>query len=365
MSVRRTKWLAQFRRIIMPVLNGFANQTLKTDFIPQTPHDYTRPPNTVYVEAFCRVFMSVAPLFEHPCDDTADIRALMMDSWAVVIDQKYLDWSCGDQLMVEAANLVYGFLLYPKSWNALPLSTQSGVLRILQQASTIKPVNNNWILFKCCIDLFLFKNKKLERIAHVYKLLDDFEDWYVGDSWYKDGPSFHMDYYNSFVILPFLFIIYNHLRREARLPIFQTRYDLIVGRIRQHAEFLERLIGVDGSFPLFGRSLVYRSAVFHTLMFCCVHVGLPPKLTHGQVRCAIERVHDRLWIECQFDARGFLNLGFMGATPAIANHYSNNGSCYFTGLSFLVLGCHATHPFWAADDAPCTQEIIWKSKNDT
>ena len=30
------------------------------------------------------------------------------------------------------------------------------------------------------------------------------EEWYKGDGWYGDGPDFHLDYYNSFVIQPML-----------------------------------------------------------------------------------------------------------------------------------------------------------------
>jgi hypothetical protein len=360
-DMRYSQWLTMFRRIVMPVLNGMQTKTFKTTFVQQTPSDYTRPPCTAHVEAFCRVVMSVAPLVAlHD-----DIHEAYIASWVAVMDDHYIDWNCGDQLLVEVANLAYAFFLYPASWTCLPTRVQTAVLDMMRRASDIKPYNNNWLLFQCIVTLWLIKHGRLtSRMTGIHALLDTVESWYVGDSWYKDGPGFHMDYYTSFVLLPFLYVIYKELRNDKTRPIFQTRFNTIVGRIGRHAEFLERLIACDGTFPLFGRSMVYRSAVFHTLAFYAAHApfgaGGSTGLGYGQVRRALQRVHSRLFDDDrQFDAAGYLHLGFVGAQPDVANRYSNNGSCYFTGLSFLVLGLPRSHPFWTADDMPFTQELAW------
>jgi hypothetical protein len=367
----RTLWLEQLRRIAMPVLEGFASKTLLRVFVQQTPGpEYNRPPNAAHVEAFCRVFMGVAPLFAADASaDGDDVRRATLAAWTAVVDDGYINWDCGDQLMVEAANLAYAFLLYPRSWQVLPAATRAGVFGILGRAAAIKPCNNNWLLFKCAIDTFLHKHGKVAGLDAVHRLMDTFETWYVGDGWYKDGPGFHMDYYNSFVILPFLYVIYNELRQRGGRPVHQTRFDAVVGRVRRHAEFLERLIATDGTFPLFGRSMVYRTAAFHALAFCATHVGLPSSLRPGQVRRALGQVHERMFAlredGAQFDAAGFLNLGFNGAQPEVANRYSNNGSCYFTCLSFMPLAAGPTHPFWSDADAPFTQEIAWTHVGST
>jgi hypothetical protein len=62
----------------------------------------------------------------------------------------------------------------------------------------------------------------------------------------------------------------------------------------------------------------------------------------------------------QFDSNGFLHLGFFGSQPWVADSYSNNGSCYFTGLSFSAYSLPSTHPFWTADEKPITQERAWR-----
>lgn len=353
----RSLWLKQLRQLVVPVLEGFASKTLKTIFTPQVADDYSRPQTAVHIELFCRTCMGTAPLFQSPSIDTEDIRALLLQSFVSVFDEGYIDWECGDQLLVEIANLAYAFLCYPALWASLRMITQLNIIEIIKKAALIKPYNNNWLLFKCIVEVFLWKLKLRMNLSPIFKHLDDFESFYVGDSWYKDGPTFHMDYYNSFVILPFLVIIYGELRPLHKT--FQTRYLAAVRRLQRHAVFLERLIGVDGSFPLFGRSIVYRTAVFHTLAFC-VRIGLPDELDAGQVRRALGRVHERMWNTTRnFDDAGFLHLGFNGPQRSLANQYSNNGSCYFTCLSYCPLGLPETHPFWCADEKPYTQECAW------
>jgi hypothetical protein len=357
----RSLWLKQLRQLIVPVLDGFVTKTLKSVFTPQVAPDYNRPPSAVYIELFCRTCMGTAPLFQNPCADTDDIRKLLLQSFVVVFDEAYIDWECGDQLLVEMANLAYAFIAYPALWSSLTMKTQLCILEIMKKAALIKPYKNNWILFKCILEVFLWKLKLRTTLTPIFKLLDEFESFYVGDSWYKDGPTFHMDYYNSFVILPFLVLIYDEIRSAH--TSYQIRYTTAVRRLQRHAEYLERLIGVDGTFPLFGRSIIYRTAVFHTLAFC-VRIGLSDSLRYGQVRRALGRVHERMWSAPNFDSGGFLHLGFQGQQLSLANPYSNNGSCYFTCLSFSPLGLPETHPFWTSAEQPYTQECAWVQLGD-
>ena len=41
------------------------------------------------------------------------------------------------------------------------------------------------------------------------------EQWYKGDGVYGDGPEFHWDYYNSFVIQPMLLDVLDVCRDES------------------------------------------------------------------------------------------------------------------------------------------------------
>jgi hypothetical protein len=185
-------------------------------------------------------------------------------------------------------------------------------------------------------------------------MLDTFEKWYVGDGWYKDGPVFHMDYYNSFVILPFLYDLY-----RAIGPRLRTTESQILERLHRHCEFLERLIAPDGTYPLFGRSIVYRTGVFHALAYAAARKQLPSTLSCAQVREALTATLLKTFTPAIYDTHGFLTLGFGCTDPSVADGYSNNGSVYYCLLMFAPLSLLPTDEFWTSEAVPFTQQKAW------
>lgn len=73
---------------------------------------------------------------------------------------------------------------------------------------------------------------------------------------YGDGPDFHFDYYNSFVIQPMLIDIYDAAASEE--SEWAAMAPAAARRSARFAEVQERMIAPDGSFPPLGRSLAYR-----------------------------------------------------------------------------------------------------------
>ncbi|MNY11849.1 hypothetical protein D3C86_1448990 [compost metagenome] len=133
-------------------------------------------------------------------------------------------------------------------------------------------------------------------------------------------------------------------------------YDLAVKRMARYSEFLERMIASDGSFPLFGRSMTYRTGAFQALAQTALMEKLN-NITPAQVRCGLTAVMHRMYDQCDnFDKNGWLVLGFCGSQPDIADLYTSTGSLYMATLGFLPLGLPADNPFWT--DAP----IDWTSK---
>ena len=114
------------------------------------------------------------------------------------------------------------------------------------------------------------------------------DQWYKGDGAYGDGPEFHWDYYNSFVIHPML------------LDVLDACGDEIAGlegpgraraqRARRYAAVQERLIAPDGTFPPIGRSLAYRCGAFHLLAQTALRRTLPDGVRPAQVRGALTAV---------------------------------------------------------------------------
>jgi hypothetical protein len=60
-----------------------------------------------------------------------------------------------------------------------------------------------------------------------------------------------------------------------------------------------------------------------------------------------------------FNAGGYLTIGFCGSQPETADWYTNNGSLYMTSLCFMPLGLPASHPFWTDAPQPWTQVKAW------
>src|ERR1700739_1438383 len=98
------------------------------------------------------------------------------------------------------------------------------------------------------------------RVDYAIRTLDT---WYKGDGVYGDGPEFHWDYYNSFVIHPMLLHVLDATAKAS--PNWVTLKRKMTARARRSAASQERMIGPDGSFPPIGRSLCYRFGAFHLL----------------------------------------------------------------------------------------------------
>ena len=348
-------WESLFLKTIKPVLDGFVNKNIQNIFkIEFSQLSKKQNHNVIFIELFCRTILSLSTYINN---NNSDIYNLVIKSFNVCFNEEYIIWDCDDQLMVEMANLCLSFIRSPKLWNDLDQEIQKKIFNVMKKASSYKPHENNWILFKCIIDIFLYKNKKINDITHVNRYLIDFEkQFYIGDGWYKDGNIFHMDYYNSFVILPFLIDIYKELNNV-------NQYNIIVKRIQRQSEFLERLISPDGTFPIFGRSMVYRTAIFHALVYSCYNNILPGTISYSQVRCGLtETIKNTFLNDDNFDKNGFLNIGFSSYQPELADSYSNTGSLYFSLLIFIPLGLPIEHIFWSDADKEWTQKRVWTSK---
>jgi hypothetical protein len=186
--------------------------------------------------------------------------------------------------------------------------------------------------------------------------------WYLGDGIYGDGPEFHWDYYDSFVIHPMLSEILDVVG-------FRTRFatELRVQhqeRARRYAAIAERFIGPDGTFPPIGRSLAYRAGAFHALAQSALRGALPDGLEPAQVRGALTAVIGRtLGAPGTFDVDGWLRIGLAGHQPGIGERYISTGSLYLTSLVLLPLGLPPAHPFWADPPVPWTSQRAWSGED--
>jgi hypothetical protein len=243
-------------------------------------------------------------------------------------------------------------------WLKLDSDTQANVISCLKATRSIAPPFNNWLLFSATIEAFLCKAQADWDPMRIDYAIRQHEQWYKGDGMYGDGPSFHWDYYNSFVIQPMLHdilyaddLITNQWREYA---------DPILTRSRRYAAVLERMIAPDGTFPPIGRSLTYRLGVFQTLAQMALVHQLPPETSPAAVRCALTAVKARVIdVDANFDPNGWLRIGLCGHQPSLGEPYISTGSLYLCLCGFLPLGLPESDRFWSDPDTSWTAHAIW------
>ncbi|NDV60016.1 DUF2264 domain-containing protein [Bacteroides sp. 519] len=369
----REYWCDLMYRIATPVLSNMSEGKLQQEMqVEVSPRWDGRDKKVTYMEAFGRLMMGLAPWLSLPDDDTAEgaqrkqLREWALKSYAHAVNPDspdYLLWRKEGQPLVDAAFIASSFLrAYDQLWVPLDDVTKERYINEFKLLRRINPPYNNWLLFSATVETFLFKAKAepdMYRIASAFRKINE---WYVGDSWYADGTEFSFDYYNSYVIQPMYVECLNEITQQLqRWVVTKKDYDKALKRMQRYSVILERFISPEGTFPVFGRSITYRSAAFQPLAMLAWQNQLPQELTNGQVRAGLTAVLKRMFANSgNFNEKGFLTIGFTTSQPGVSDGYSNNGSMYLTSLSFLPLGLPANHPFWTDEPQPWTSKKAWE-----
>jgi hypothetical protein len=270
-----------------------------------------------------------------------------------------IDFTAGAQNLVDAAFLAYGLLHAPKMlWEPLDRDAKSRLITAMQSTRKHTPGQNNWLLFAAMVEAWLASVGADWQPERVEPALLKHEDWYKGDGLYGDGPAFHWDYYNSFVIHPMLLEVIERLGPQN--PKWAAMREPVLGRAVRYAAIQERLIAPDGTYPPVGRSIAYRCGAFHHLAYMATRHQLPEGVSPPQVRDALSAVQRRtLDVPDTFDENGWLRIGLAGHQPGLGEAYISTGSLYLCTLAFLPLALPSTDPFWSGPPTPWTQQKLW------
>jgi hypothetical protein len=226
----------------------------------------------------------------------------------------------------------------------------------------ITPGQNNWLLFAATVEAALAMMGERYDAMRIDYAVRAHQQWYVGDGLYGDGPRFHWDYYNSFVIQPMLLDVLRNIGAHA--ATWQTLLPDTLARARRYAAIQERLISPEGTFPVIGRSICYRTGAFQLLAQMALLGELPAPLTGARVRAALTAVMKRLLdAPGTFDDRGWLTVGFAGHQPHLGESYISTGSLYLCAGVFLPLGLKAGDGFWSAPAEDWTSRRIWRGED--
>jgi len=358
----RDAWIARARKLAEPVLTNLAAGTLRAKMPVEQAQGADRR-NVTHLEAFGRLLAGLAPWLESgdaPAYVPLALRAL--DRAVDPASPDVMNFTRERQPLVDAAFLVQGLLRAPTSLGAaIEGTTKTHLVAALESTRVITPAFSNWLLFTAMVEAGLASLGAPFDATRVEYAVRQHEQWYKGDGAYGDGPSFHWDYYNSFVIHPMLVDVASAL--SDRMPLLKEMTARIEERATRYAAVQERFIGPDGTFPPIGRSLAYRCGAFHLLAQSALRRALPDGVSPAQVRGALTAVIRRtLDAPDTFDRDGWLRIGVCGHQPGVGETYISTGSLYLCSVAFLPLGLPASDPFWSAPAAPFTQQRAWSGQ---
>jgi hypothetical protein len=359
------RWLGYLKKTAGPVLTALSQRRLKQVFpVECKPGQEESRHKCTYLEALGRTLCGIAPWLESGVSgaDQDHYRELAQEALLAGFDPAspdYMNLGSIPQTLVDAAFLGVGILRAPQQLNAkLPARTHQMLIEGLKKTRVITPPETNWLLFSAVVEATLAALGSDWEKRPVEHALEMHQRWYVGDGVYCDGPTYHADYYDSYVIHPFMMSVLGSPAGNVGVgaALQQTELD----RAKRFAAIQERMIGSDGSWPVLGRSITYRCGAFHHLADMAWRQQLPENLKPAQVRGALTAAIERsMGAPGTYDANGWLTIGLNGHQPQLGEFYISTGSLYLCLEAFLPLGLKPEDSFWRDPETPWTSKHVW------
>ena len=299
----RQYWLETMAKIAEPVLTNLAAGTLKQNMpVECATGNAAERRKVTYLEAIGRLLAGIAPWLEASLDAGPERDLQQRYAWLARqairtgVDPQspdFLNFHDGSQPLVDCGFLAQALMRAPNElWKKLDSATQSRLAAALISSRAITPGQNNWLLFAATVEAALAMMGQRWDAMRIDYAVRQHQQWYVGDGLYGDGPRFHWDYYNSFVIQPMLLDALRTIGAHAKT--WDALVPDVVARARRYAAIQERLISPEGTFPAIGRSICYRTGAFQLLAQIALWNELPAPLTGPRVRAALTAVMKRL-----------------------------------------------------------------------
>lgn len=365
----RASWVGMLDRICGPLFEALSARRLK-ELMPveaAVGQEAARR-KTTYLEALARALAGMAPWLEHgaTAGKEGELRerycGMARAAIAAAVDRAspdYMNFGVDRQNIVDAAFLALAIVRAPRELREkLTPAVRAQVADAMRATRGLTAPFNNWLLFVAMIEACLFVLGESWDKTRVDYALREHEAWYVGDGTYGDGPHFHQDYYNSFVIQPFLLMLMDVVGKQD--AAWGVMAEGIRARARRYAALQERMIAVDGTYPVVGRSIAYRCGAFQLLAEVALRGMLPEEIAPEQVRGALTAVMRKTLLAANtFDAKGWLRIGLAGHQPGLGETYISTGSLYLCTAAFLPLGLPAEDRFWSGAATGWSAVKVW------
>ena len=364
----RIFWVETLQKIALPVLMNVKKDSLRKNMVLESKS--VEASKFAYLSAFARVFNGIAPWLELGPTESEEgrLRAkyinLTIEAISVAVNPKrndYMFYSEPKQSLVDMAFFAQGLLRAKNQiWLNLPIDVQAKIIAELKNARLIAPYENHWILYTSLIEATLLEfTGECDKERLIYAIHKFRDQWYLGDGIYKDGDDFASNYYNSLIIHPLLNDILIVMRKYGLSD--GEFLDVQLMRSSRLSSQLERIISPEGNYPIIGKSIAFRTGIFHTLAQVSLLKVLPRNIEPAQVRSALTQVLRNLFEGNQnFIKENWLTLGLNGHQADLAETDINTGSLYLCCAVFLPLGLDPNDSFWTNDFEEWTSLKAWK-----
>ncbi len=365
----RAFWIETVEKIARPVLYNLKKGSLKKNMPYESLSEDMK--KFSHLEAFSRVFGGISPWLNLGADASEEgrIREKYINLTLKAIEnavnpnnEDYLNFTEPKYALRESAIFAQGLLRSQNQiWSNLQIDVQARIITELKNTRIIAPYDNHWLLYTSMIEAALLEftgECDFERLNYgVFKFWDE---WYLGDGIYTDGPNFKAGYENSTIIHPMLNDILMIMRKyNTKGNEFLNKQLMRTSRL---ASQLERIISPTGTYPLVGESLAYRTGIFHALAQASLIRILPSNISPAQVRCGLTQVLRTQFQNNQNFLQGnWLAIGINGNQIGVAERFIDTGSLYMCCEVFLPLGLPQNDIFWTSPFDEWSSLKAWNS----
>jgi hypothetical protein len=256
-----------------------------------------------------------------------------------------------DQRIVESADIaVTIWMSRERVFSKMTAAEQAQIIAWLAQVDGKGTYTDNWILFTAMAQAVRHHLGFPSPVDDLDNRLMQMDEFYRGDGWYVDGPTDEFELYNAWMF-GWHYLLWTWIDGDRR----PDHRQLVLNRARSFIDGFLHFFGANGSYPAWGRSVVYRFAaiapfgVGHFLKIAPEDPGLLRRVSSGCLRYFYE--HDL------FDPDGhFIRQGFHGDFPAAGEAYISPGSPYWCCHGLFALTLDRNDPFWNTTESPLPVE---------
>jgi len=256
-----------------------------------------------------------------------------------------------DQRIVEAADMALAvWFSRERVFQRMNERERAQIIAWLAQVDGQDTYYDNWVLFPAVAQAVRLQLGYPVDERELDARLEQTAAFYRGDGWYVDGTGAEYELYNAWMF-GWHYVLWAHID-GARRPAHR---DVVLERARLFLNGFQYFFGANGSYPAWGRSIVYRFAAIacfatgYLMNIAPMSPGALRRLASGNLKYFYDN-------ECFDPHEHFLRQGFHGDFPPAAEAYISPGSPSWACHGLFALAFDADDLFWTAREEPLPVE---------